>query len=140
MADWTTLDELPAGTLFETEDGTVVLKTQDTNERRDFESGERRLLPTCYLVGSGERFDYDLDRPEEIFVRPISVDLSATLNHHDHYALAVVGGGQRFGQLLSTDERGLWFRGKMERDNPKEKERTYFVPWASVVWLEMEEE
>ena len=137
MADWTTLDELPAGTLFETEDGAVALKTEyNTTQLKGDATGN---APDCYLSGSGERFDYADERPEEIFVRPIHVDLSASLNHHDRYTLAVVGGGQRFGKLLSTDDRGIWFCGKMERDNPKEKERTYFVPWTSIVWLEMEE-
>ena len=142
MADWTTLDELPAGTLFETEGGTVALKTEYNR-----------------IVGSGEVAWFDWRRPNEIRVRPLNAILSQAIapstvmagkpSHTDyptdlrllnrHCTLAVTSGSSRFGTVVSQDDRGIWFCGTMERDNPKEKQRTYFVPWTSVVWLEMEE-
>ena len=150
MADWTTLDELPAGTLFETEGGTVALKTEYSTTRRSMSDNRRWLEPECYIVGSGERYYAPGGAdPTCVAVRPINMPPSPELSRMltEEYpsllnrpcTLAVTAGSSRFGTVVSQDDRGIWFRGKMERDNPKERERMYFVPWSSVVWMEMEE-
>ena len=121
MADWTTLDELPAGTLFETENGARGFKSPDGIHGLHF------FKPVDASI---------------VRVRPLDVErlpaFHSILNRP--CTLAVTSGSSRFGAIVDQDERGVWFRGKMERDNPKERERTYFVPWGSVVWLEMEGE
>ena len=149
MADWTTLDELPAGTLFETREGVQALKTEYSD---DLIGADRRHYPQprCYLLGSGELVDWQGAHASEIDVRELWIEGSSFSPHataapstsllNRPCTLAVTAGSSRFGTVVSQDERGIWFCGKMERDNPKERERTYFVPWTSVVWMEMEEE
>ena len=143
-SDWTTLDELPAGSLFETVDGTIALKTEYSDEHRDI--GGFWMRPKCYLLESGEEMFFSA-RPSILRVRPVECVLIQGPNPtkspsllNRPCTLIVTNGSERYGHVLSTDERGVWFRGTMERDNPNERDRTYFVPWGSIVWLEMEVE